>query len=76
MLSKILDYLSKALGFATNITDPKQYSIKEEKKYKYRLEAAMKYINADRRVGEFEKYDDKHIEKFKVHYAKRVFDAS
>ena len=49
---------------------------KEVNRLKYRLEASMKYVFVDEKTGEFADADEKEIKKLKLHFRKRIFDAS
>lgn len=75
-LKEILDAISKAFGVGENITDPKQYDIKEFKRLKYQVEAAQDYIFVDERSGQYEKSNEEEIRKLKLHFRKRVFDSA
>ncbi len=75
-MSKFWEAIGKVFGFGSNMTDPKQYTIKQHKRLMYRIEAAMHYIFVDEKTGEYDDIDDEKRDKLKEHFRKRVFDVS
>jgi len=49
---------------------------KEVARLKYRAEAGMNYVFVDEKTGEYKDIDDKKQKSLKVHFRKRIFDAS
>jgi hypothetical protein len=46
----------------------------EVRKLKYRVEAAINYVQVDGKEGEYEGITDKKQKSLKVHFRKRIFD--
>jgi len=49
---------------------------KERNRLLYRIEASTEYIFVDEKSGEYSEIDEKKQKKYKLHFRKRVFDAS
>ncbi len=75
-MGKFWDAIGKVFGFGSNMTDPKQYTIKIHKRLMYRIEAAMEYVSVDERTGEYKDIDPEDQAKLKLHFRKRIFDVS
>lgn len=76
LMEKVIDAFQNLFEIGKNITDPKQYDIKEFKRVRYQLEAAQEYIFVDEKSGPYKKSNDREIENLKVHFRKRAFDSA
>jgi predicted component of type VI protein secretion system len=72
----LLSAISNVFGFGKNVTDPKQYDIKKNKRLNYRIEAAMQYVFVTEKTGEYRKISKTKQNKLRLHYRKRIFDVS
>jgi len=72
----MFEWISKLLGIGQNVTDPKHITKKEIDRYQYRIEAALEYLEVDRRVGEYKNITDEKQEQLKIHFSKRIKDAN
>ena len=70
----IVGPVSKLLGIGENLTKPERYVISVDKKNRKRIEASMKYVFVDEKVGEFEGISDEEQQKKKKKYRERIFD--
>jgi len=70
--SLVLGIFENLTGAFKNLTKPEQYLIKENKRLKYRIEAALKYISTNEMSGITAKRKKDLLE----HYKKRVMDVS
>lgn len=74
-LTQFLEALTQALGVGENVTDPKQYDIKEFKRLKYQLEAAYNYVFVDEKSGQYKDLPPEKLADLKLHFRKRIFDS-
>lgn len=76
MLGVLWKPFGHLLGIGENVTDPKKFNQKQISRLLYRVEAAMHYVHVDEKSGEFEGIKESVRRKKKIHYRKRIFDAS
>lgn len=66
-MNKLLTLLDNVTGVVNKFMDP-------ERRMKYRLDAAMQYVFCVEKAGRYADFPDKLIEKYKLHWRKRIFD--
>lgn len=69
VIEKVAGAIQETFKFLSN-----WLSGKHARKLQYRVEAAMSYVHVDERHGEYKDISEKEARKWKVHFAKRIFD--
>lgn len=72
---KLFEVIGEALGVGKNLTDPKQFDIKEMKRLKYQIEAGQQYVFVDEGSGQYKDLTPFKREKLKLHFRKQLFDS-